>query len=778
MKTTLLFFLSAFSCLSFSSRAAIFEFSWSKKLVSQEIFFGGCTDSGACNYDPGATFDDGTCCYDNCVEIDISSSAFPAEVGFILFDESDVEILNVPNNGAPFNEVVCLPNGCYHFQMIDEFGDGWNGAAHNISIVGGATIASGGFPNLPVNAAFENNVYFTIGGGVLGCTNATACNYNPAATCDNGTCDFVTCYGCIDSEACNFNASAIFDDGSCCMTNCVDLVMIDYVGDGWNNGYYEIKDDMGVLVSTGTLDETKSYDELSLCLEDGCYTFELFGGEYPEEIEWSLVGVNDGPILGDGISSTFVYFSLGSTECFGCTDEAACTYNPFAIVDDGSCIAGPCVAYDNPWTAHLINPTAFPAVSNFSGILNGATPSQVARTASATGEDVWFRFVAQSTGARFTANSTVTDLAIVLVDDGYRKLKESNLRTGVGLEALNTDELEVGRTYYVGVRNTNSALGAGTFSFTAARLRAGLAANAALPYSICGNLKTQWTGASQFNFHFQDAVTLEDIYFNSSSTTIFLSAVPGLRYNRQYNLGVSSTFSLPNSLGMNETYFVEYTIPVTINIGLPPQASLTSSFSCSNYGPVTQSTWLSFNPRSCGITGYQFELTNQDGIQAPITYNHNSVARLFRLNMIPGVQNGATYDFRIRPMFSYDYTAAWGPAVCLQVAGTSSFWTVSNNLNEELSMSEEDEVSFAASAYPNPNNGEQVAIIIDSDESKEIFITIHDLTGRLVFSTQVVSEGELNFELPLDKKLATGVYSVNFVSGSEKHSQRLIVRNN
>jgi hypothetical protein len=93
-------------------------------------------------------------------------------------------------------------------------------------------------------------------------------------------------------------------------------------------------------------------------------------------------------------------------------------------------------------------------------------------------------------------------------------------------------------------------------------------------------------------------------------------------------------------------------------------------------------------------------------------------------------------------------------------------------------MSEEDEVSFAASAYPNPNNGEQVAIIIDSDESKEIFITIHDLTGRLVFSTQVVSEGELNFELPLDKKLATGVYSVNFVSGSEKHSQRLIVRNN
>lgn len=779
MKTTLLFFLSAFSCLSFSARAAIFEFSWSKKLASQEIFFGGCMDAGACNYNPGATFDDGSCCYDNCVEIDITTSAFPAEVGFILFDESDNEILNVPNNGAPFNSLVCLPAGCYHFQMLDEFGDGWNGATYTISIVGGATIASGGFPNIPVNEAFEGNVYFTIGGGVLGCTNATACNYNPAATCDNGTCDFVSCYGCTNSDACNYDASAAFDDGSCCLTNCVDLIMIDYVGDGWNNGFYEIRDISGDLISTGTLDDTKSFDVLALCLEDGCYSFELFGGEYPEEIEWSLEGVNDGPVSGDGISTTFSLFSVGSGECFGCTNAAACTYNPFAFIDDGSCIAGPCIAYDNPWTARPITPTIFPSASNFSGTLVGATASQVGRTTGSTGEDVWFSFTAQTSGARFTANSSQADLVLVLLDASYRKRKEVNLRAGVGLEALNTDELIIGQTYYVGVRNANSDLGTGSFSFSAARLRVGNAANGSLTYTICGSLKTQHTGANQYNFHFVDMVSGQEFNANlNGATTIMLNSINGLRYDRQYALGVSSTYFLPNSLGVNETLRIDYTTPVTINIDAPPAAFVNPNFSCSNYGAVSPSTWLTFNPRSCGITGYQFEMVNQNGIQPPIIYNHNSISRLFRLSMIPGVQNGATYNFRVRPVFPYNYTAAWGPSVCLQVAGTSSFWTVSNNLDEELSMSEESDVTFAASAYPNPNNGEQVAIIIDSDESKEIFITIHDLTGRLVFSTQVVSEGELNFELPLDKKLATGVYSVNFVSGSEKHSQRLIVRNN
>ena len=59
-----------------------------------------------------------------------------------------------------------------------------------------------------------------------GCTDYTACNYNPAAIGDDGSClqddecgvcggDDSSCSGCTDETACNYETSAIIDDGSC-----------------------------------------------------------------------------------------------------------------------------------------------------------------------------------------------------------------------------------------------------------------------------------------------------------------------------------------------------------------------------------------------------------------------------------------------------------------------------------------------------------------------------------------------------------------------------------
>ena len=49
---------------------------------------------------------------------------------------------------------------------------------------------------------------------VLGCTFNIACNFNPDATIEDGSCIFY-CPGCLDEVACNFNPTALQDDGSC-----------------------------------------------------------------------------------------------------------------------------------------------------------------------------------------------------------------------------------------------------------------------------------------------------------------------------------------------------------------------------------------------------------------------------------------------------------------------------------------------------------------------------------------------------------------------------------
>ena len=58
---------------------------------------------------------------------------------------------------------------------------------------------------------------------VPGCTISVACNYDPAATVNDGSCDFVSCYalGCTDPTACNFDPAAAINDGSCDYLSCL-----------------------------------------------------------------------------------------------------------------------------------------------------------------------------------------------------------------------------------------------------------------------------------------------------------------------------------------------------------------------------------------------------------------------------------------------------------------------------------------------------------------------------------------------------------------------------
>jgi len=49
-----------------------------------------------------------------------------------------------------------------------------------------------------------------------GCTDFFACNYEPTAGCNNGTCSYP---GCLDVNACNYDFTAGCDDGSCVITN-------------------------------------------------------------------------------------------------------------------------------------------------------------------------------------------------------------------------------------------------------------------------------------------------------------------------------------------------------------------------------------------------------------------------------------------------------------------------------------------------------------------------------------------------------------------------------
>jgi len=67
-----------------------------------------------------------------------------------------------------------------------------------------------------IGLSFEGIGLHAGGGDVIcGCMDESACNFNPGATNDDGSCEYDSCLGCTDAEACNFDAEATVDDGSC-----------------------------------------------------------------------------------------------------------------------------------------------------------------------------------------------------------------------------------------------------------------------------------------------------------------------------------------------------------------------------------------------------------------------------------------------------------------------------------------------------------------------------------------------------------------------------------
>ena len=319
---------------------------------------GGCTDSGACNYDVSAGCDNGTCTFGP--SNDICANATPLNIGLNALDNSNTcisDVLTVPTTGCNTTSGWCTANGIendifYSFTTpngptvitLETSFDGTGTLTDTQMAVfagcGGALVAANDdsgadqymsrlvfdctalTPNTTYIVLIDGwngnsgtaNLTMTFDGstcGTPGCTDPTACNFDPTATSDDGSClqddclgncggavvldncgvcngDDSTCSGCTDNTACNYVSTATINDGSCLFT------------DACGN--------CGGTATAGCIDNTAcNYDATADCTDGSC--------EY--------------------------------LSCAGCTLVSACNYDNTATVDDGSCISPITYFYDD-----------------------------------------------------------------------------------------------------------------------------------------------------------------------------------------------------------------------------------------------------------------------------------------------------------------------------------------------------------------------------------------------------------------------------------------------
>jgi len=250
----------------------------------------GCTNPTATNYNPLATCDDGSCTF------------------------------TCPDPGT-CDDGVCS-NGV----------ETWNGTtcACQADTAPTPCVSDGNCTN-GVETWDATTCTCTNVASVLGCTNATALNYNPLATCDDGSC----MYNCPDPGNCSdnncTNGLETWDGNNCI---CVDgLAPIPCADDNdCTNGFEVWNSNTCTCTITPPIfgcmnPDSENYDPNANCGDNSCVS------PCPDP------GCDDQNCL-NGLESWDPLSCVCNVQPIlaGCTDSQALNFNPNAMCEDGSCI--------------------------------------------------------------------------------------------------------------------------------------------------------------------------------------------------------------------------------------------------------------------------------------------------------------------------------------------------------------------------------------------------------------------------------------------------------
>lgn len=310
----------------------------------------GCMNASACNYNPNATVEDGSCNFDesHTFTMTVDFDQYPAETSWLLMDaQSDIVLASTPytNGTEDFSTLVVstsLCPGCYTLTVADEFGDGMCCAYGNggyALTIDGQYVATGGEFTFSTIAEV-----CTPGISGPGCTYPIALNYDPLAIEDDGSCvfDIPICEsgdadgdgvcdqdevdGCTWPCSCNFNPEATDDDGSCLTADAIGMCggscLSDFDGDG-------ICDDQDPCI--GFMDECGVCNGNGATLACGCNDFPA-GACDCEGNQFDALGICGGTCTGD-IDGDGECDDLDC--CVGGYDECGVCNGPGPVYDCG-----------------------------------------------------------------------------------------------------------------------------------------------------------------------------------------------------------------------------------------------------------------------------------------------------------------------------------------------------------------------------------------------------------------------------------------------------------
>lgn len=416
----------------------------------------GCTDPEALNYESTATTDNGSCVYAGggatCAE------ATSVECGMVMTGST----LGIPGDGylypddacgmqmgsngqawfvylATFNGQVTFSSGNNQTTNFDTQLHVYSGSCGNFLCEGTSDDYQGLQSQVSVNVISGNTYFIRLGGYASaqgdytfsvtcdnsGCMDALACNYNPDALSDNGSCEYCSCNtcGCMDESACNYNAEATIDNGSCYTAievtingdqiPCIGMesILIAQPTNGYGPYSYNWSDgSTGSNINMIALDMEPVIYTVSISDANGCSGSEsititgfecIWGCLDPQACNYNALANQD---------------DVCDYSCLGCMNPDAMNYSETATIDDGSC-------YFEGEGNTCMNPIALSCgvgvYENMTvGVINdNATSGAMACSGNSNGGQRWYVYT-----AAFSSEITVSTINAGTNFDTYLKV--------------------------------------------------------------------------------------------------------------------------------------------------------------------------------------------------------------------------------------------------------------------------------------------------------------------------------------------------------------------
>jgi hypothetical protein len=430
-----------------------------------------------------------------------------------------------------------------------------------------------------------------------------------------------------------------------------------------------------------------------------------------------------------------------------------------------------------------------------------------------SGNDVWFKFVAESNAIRIalTGNSTVLDnnslmlfndpsnpnvttqLIPISTENDVAPGNVGTLGADGGSETLLFDQLTIGNTYYLCVQNLSTP---STCSLTMGWLRSSTAD--IMPYTnytgiytnTCQNFKAKfrsgaaqyivnrWTSSADLGNGLMPSYTYA-IPPGSSLTTA--STVCQLGRISVANLGtlpvtyyvsVDVLYNLKDAFG-NTTPLSAYATSISSFV-LNPELDLNvrESDRCPVYKSATNGA-LATNRSVCGANRYEWNLTQTFPLTSlPISLlGPVGGSRILVMNTIPGITQGQKYLAKIRINHLDGISNSnFGSSQCFQTIGAAGIPTV----EEGGVIADRSENGVTTSIYPNPNSGQSVNLAVSGMEG-DLNVRITDATGRMVYTNRYIVEGSLNTTFSFGQPLEGGIYMVELLQNGELKTMRMVI---